>query len=107
MPTHSHEREGEKQSIFIEGFDEEIGLPVEFLKPEVVRRTAAAMDPRIFDEVVLVRDGAWRDTHAGQDAPPRGRDPMVMGRIVLRGANRWDRRTLSFLVAWFFDSALI
>jgi len=108
MPEHEHQpRAGsDRQDIVVSGFDEQIALPVEFLKPSVVQRTARAIDLKIFDQIVLIRDGAAQDTFAGASQPPRG-DPMVVGRVMLRrpGAHRWERpKVLSFLIAWFFDT---
>lgn len=70
-------------------FDENLELPVEFMKPVVIERTTAAMTRKIFDEIAITNDWDW----------PRRNDPMVIGRI--KGANK---KFTSFLIAWFIDT---
>lgn len=66
------------------------GLDRRFVRPEVVSRTAAAMRLRLFDEIVCVRG-------TGGNVPRRGRDPIVLGRIV------GQQGSAAFLIAWFVD----
>lgn len=84
------EPNGEKVTVYSKwasAFSEEIGFPVDFLKPVVVELTGKAMARKIFDEVVL----------CGNEQ--RG-DPMVLGRIY----DRATKRSTSFLIAWFIDT---
>lgn len=101
FPETSHytrESDGKRtHSMTIEGFDDQLALPVEFMKPLVVQRTGAAMKLKIFDEIVIVKGSK------------RG-DPLVIGRIInAYGGRKWHTRTaeLSFLIAWFVDTATI
>ena len=71
------------------GYDEEIALPVDFLKPSIIQMTGAAMNKKIFDELAVTQEASM----------PKG-DPMVIGRIV----DRRNNRRISFLVAWFVDT---
>lgn len=66
-----------------------VELPVEFLKPEVIARTSAALEARIFDEVGIVRE--------------TGGDPLVIG-IIRRPWRRHDLGA-AFLIAHFVDTA--
>lgn len=70
-------------------FDDNLELPVEFMKPVVVERTTAAMARKIFDEIAITNDFDW----------PRRNDPMVIGRI--KGV---QKKFTSFLIAWFVDT---
>lgn len=94
--------------LTIRGFDEDIALPVEFLKPTVVKRTGEALELKVFDEIVLVHNGQTGDSRGA--IRTRKGDPLVIGRIFDVGAGRkvWQRRrVLSFLIAWFVDTKAI
>ena len=75
---------------------ETLELPADFLKPKVIQRTTAAAAMKIFDEIAV--SPSW---------PNRGKDPMVLGRIRGRDDGYGHGRTLTFLVAWFIDTASI
>ena len=70
-------------------WDDEIGLPVEFLKPTIVEMTGNAMARKLFDEIALTKDSKIRDG-----------DPMVLGRI----RDRKNKKMMTFLIAWFIDT---
>jgi hypothetical protein len=80
------------------GWDTDIELPVEFLKPAVVARTGKVMMRKLFDEVAVV--GASSRYTSGR---ARKIDPMVVGSVI-DGVNK---RKLWFLVAWFVDTSEI
>lgn len=66
------------------------GIDRRFMRPRVVKQLTAAMEHRIFDEIVCVSPANTRRT---------SRDPIVLGRVV-------SGRTVSaFLIAWFVDTA--
>lgn len=69
-------------------FDETIDFPFKLAKVQVLNATAEAAALKIFDEM-----GVAPATRA------KG-DPMVIGRINLRGA----RKSVDFVVAWFLDT---
>lgn len=69
-------------------FDEDVVLPVQFMKPAVIKRTGLCMEPRIFDEIAVCLEP--------------GSDPIVLG--ILNDASRPGRQ-ICFLVAWFVDTA--
>jgi hypothetical protein len=65
-------------------------FPFQLVKTEVLDMTAAAMQKKIFDELgVLPRT--------------RGADPIVAGRIVLKGSSPRTSKRVNFMVAWFLD----
>lgn len=67
-------------------------FPFQLVKTEVLDMTAAAMQKKIFDELgVLPRT--------------RGADPIVAGRVNLKGNNPRQTKRVSFMVAWFLDLA--
>lgn len=72
-----------------DGFNEELSLPVEFLKPTIVELTGSAMTRKLFDEIAITKDSTIRDG-----------DPMVLGRI----RDRRNKKLMSFLIAWFVDT---
>lgn len=78
---------------------EEIALPGEFLKPMVVKRLEQAMADKIFDEIIVT---------PGRRERRRG-DPMVLGRVLARRRDypNDSPRMLTFLIAWFQDTAVI
>lgn len=67
------------------------GLNIQFIRPEVISRTAGAMTHRIFDEIVTVRPVS--------SIRRRSRDPIVLGRII----DKATRRCCAFMIAWFVD----
>lgn len=90
--TDSDGKQVTKYLAWATDFSEEFGLPVEFMKPTVIQRTGKTMARKIFDEIAITGDPAWT----------RG-DPMVLGRI----RDRKNRKEITFLVAWFVDTAVI
>lgn len=74
-------------------FDDDIGLPVEFLKPTIVQKTGKCMMRKLFDEIAVVQN-QWNPASGTKG------DPMVVGRII----DRRNRKAMSFLVAWFIDT---
>ncbi len=71
------------------GFDEELGLPIEFMKPTVIQMAGKTFTRKIFDEVAIVENQMNTDV-----------DPMVIGRII----DRKNNKRITFLVAWFLDT---
>lgn len=80
---------------YARAFNEEIGLPVEFLKPTIIEMTNKGMARKIFDEVAII-DGNIPDGRGGRGKP----DPLVVGTII----DRANRKRMSFLIAWFVDT---
>ena len=99
-PKHSYTMQtvGGKQThdLSIWGFDDDIALPAEFLRPNVIKRTGAALKMKVFDELVVA-------------VGVKGGDPMVIGRIYdyARGRKWYQRKAISFLVAWFVNTSAI
>lgn len=69
------------------------GLHRRFVRPEVISRTAGAMQRRIFDEIVTVRPAQTRHRCS--------LDPIVLGRII----DKETKRCSAFPVAWFVEPA--
>lgn len=73
--------------IPVEEFDD-VGIPMQLARPEIMTATGRAMALQLFDEVGIARD------------PARYPDPIVIGRIR---NPRPKRPAVSFFIAWYFD----
>ena len=67
-----------------------VDFPFRFAKPEILERTADAMQLLCFDDIGMLPNRNKR----------RG-DPMIIGRISTK------KRTVSFLITWFVDTRAI
>jgi hypothetical protein len=68
----------------------EIEFPFQLARTEILEMTAAAMHKKVFDELGIL--------------PRRpSTDPMVVGRISLKGRPNYNRKSVNFMVAWFLD----
>lgn len=88
----SGEKKGQYQHVpyfFADEF-KDVVFPVTIVRPEIIKRTAAAIRKRIFDEIGLV----------GQN--PK-KDPIVMGTIIRPWVATWGARRLNFFIAWWMD----
>jgi hypothetical protein len=74
--------------LLIGDFDDEIGLPVQFMKPTLVKRLGEALDLKIFDEIEVVNGHV---------------DPLIVGHVIERTSD--TRKRTSFLIAWFVNTA--
>lgn len=67
-------------------------FPVRFVAPQVLQQAQAGMALRVFDEIGMV----------SQSASTRGRDPILVGRIL--SSQDWrTRRVATFFLAWWLD----
>lgn len=88
--TSQKQGDGSNVSLYYAtGFDEEIALPVEFLKPLIIERTGKAIDLKIFDELAIVYDGVT-ESKASPTTRTKG-DPMVIGRIISGTPNGYSK----------------
>jgi hypothetical protein len=87
-----------KAIAYATAFDEELALPVDFLKPTIVEMTGKTMARKLFDEIAVV-DGVPRSRNAFVSNSTKG-DPLVVGVIL----DRVNRKRMSFLIAWFVDT---
>lgn len=69
----------------------DVDIPMAMAKPILASALDRAMALKVFDELGIC-----------PEARRRNRDPMVVGRIVLREG--YDRRRVCFLVAWYLDT---
>lgn len=72
------------------------GINRQFMRPEIMSRTAAAMTLKIFDEIATVTPTS---TKRGR----RGPDPIVLGRVV----DPVSGKAAAFLIAWFVDTETV
>lgn len=86
--TDSNKKERQQTVWFPISFQDELEMPVELCKPQLLDRTRAAMATKLFDEIGVVRD----DHRWGR----RG-DPMVVGTILDPTRNG---RRFAFFLAW-------
>lgn len=78
------------------GFVDEIGFPVQAVKPVVLDATSRALALKIFDSIGVVRNGG-----AGGWVQRRG-DPIVVGRLH---DPRGNGRMVTFFVAWWLNTS--
>lgn len=78
-----------------DGFIEEIGFPVQAVKPIVLDATQRALAMKIFDSIGVVQNGG-----AGGFVQRRG-DPIVVGRLV---DPRGNGKMVTFFVAWWLNT---
>lgn len=74
-------------------WSEEIDFPISVARPEIMSETARAMALQIFDEFGV------------QDGPSRKGDPLVVGRIIDPRSTTYNRRWVTFLLAWYVNTA--
>jgi predicted transcriptional regulator len=67
----------------------EVEFPIAAAQAEVMTATQEAMALKVFDAI-------------GICPPQRKGDPLIIGQIMMPGP-RWNRRTVSFLIAWHLD----
>lgn len=78
-------------------FDEEIDFPIAVARPEIMTATQAAMALEIFDEFGV-------QAGATQQSRMRG-DPLVVGRIIDPRSTTYNRKWVTFLIAWYVNTA--
>jgi len=89
--------DGKKKEItYITGdeYVEEIGFPVQAVRPVVMDATQRAMALRIFDQIGLVANG-------GREYVQQRGDPIVVGRLI---DPRGNGRMVTFFVAWWLNT---
>lgn len=79
-----------------DGFEDEIGFPIQAVKPVVLDATQRALALKIFDSIGVVRNGG-----AGGWVQRRG-DPIVVGRVI---DPRGNGRMVTFFVAWWLNTS--
>lgn len=92
-------KDGKKETVrefTTDGFTEEIGFPVQAVKPIVLDATQRALALKIFDSIGVVRNGG-----AGGWVQRRG-DPIVVGRLI---DPRGNGRMVTFFVAWWLNTS--
>jgi hypothetical protein len=67
----------------------EVEFPIAAAQAEVMTATQEAMTLKVFDAI-------------GICPPQRKGDPLIIGQIMMPGP-RWNRKTVSFLIAWHLD----
>lgn len=98
---HAKNAEGEwryRDVYYPSDFDCEIEFPVALAKPEIMSATAEAMALKCFDEIGVL------GVPAGQTARGKRPDPMVVGRIIDPRSTTYNRRYVSFVLAWYIDT---
>lgn len=85
----------EKRSYFPTEFNDEIEFPVALVKPHIIAETQRAMKARVFDQVGVVRGGAYVS---------RRDDPIVCARIIDPTRNG---KAVTFFIAWWLDREMI
>lgn len=82
-------------------YRDEIDFPVIAVKPIIMEATARAMALRIFDDIGVAH---------GPDTTSRKRrrsDPIVVGRLHDPRSSRYNKRYVTFFIAWWLDTAVL
>lgn len=76
--------------LWSEDFDE-IEFPLNMAKPAIMEATGQAMAEKIFDELGVLPD------------PRRKADPVILGTIIDPRSTTYNKRVVSFVVAWHLN----
>lgn len=78
---------------------DEIDFPISVARPEIMSETARAIALEIFDELG-VQEGTQR---RGRSGAAKG-DPLIVGRIIDPRSTTYNRRWVTFLLAWYVNT---
>lgn len=78
--------------FFAHSFRSEIDFPFVMAKPEIFNATARAMADKVFDEIGSL-----------PGVKPKG-DPIIVGRIRDPRSTTYNKKFISFLIAWYVDT---
>lgn len=90
---------GEKRKKFMyfaKEFAEKIDFPLSIAKPVIMDRVAEAMQMKIFDEIGVL-----------PNRREKKKDPIVVGIIKRPGGDKYNKRRLMFLLAWYVDTKVL
>jgi hypothetical protein len=71
---------------------QDIDFPFTTAKPQILSATARAMADKVFDEIGVLPGKRKRE------------DPIVVGRIIDPRSDRYTKRFVTFLIAWFLET---
>lgn len=74
---------------------DEFEFPLSMAKPKIMKATSRAMALKIFDEIGICPED------------PKRQDPMIIGKIFIPMSTGYDRRRLSFIIAWHLNTGTI
>lgn len=83
------------------GFREEIDFPLIAVKPIVMQATSDALHRFLFDQVGIATGGDYATV---QSQRRRRSDPMVVGQIIDPRSTKYQRRVVSFFIAWWLNT---
>lgn len=92
--TYTDPKTGEKKNRdhwVVSDFDEVLDFPIKAVKPEVLQATAEAMARKLFDEIGVI-----------EHRPKQ--DPIVVGKILDPRSTAYNRRYVTFFVAWWLNT---
>ena len=90
----------EREQVFrASEWNDEIDFPISVARPEIMTETARAMALEIFDEFG-VQEGTKRQARTG---PVKG-DPIVVARMIDPRGSQFNRRFVTFLIAWYVNT---
>jgi hypothetical protein len=82
-----------------EDWKSEIEFPLTMAKPQIMEATSRAMALNIFDEFGILTEDA--------KVTRKRQDPLIVGRILDPRSTAYDRKVLTFVIAWFLDTKVI
>ena len=82
-----------------EAWKDEIEFPLSMAKPQIMEATSRAMALNIFDEFGILPEDA--------KVTRKRQDPLIVGRILDPRSTKYDRKVLTFVIAWFLDTRVI
>lgn len=95
LPTGGKDSAGKDETAvyhFAKNFRPEIDFPFATAKPAILSAAARALADKVFDEIGVL-----------PGRRPKG-DPILIGRIRDPRGDKFNRKAVSFLIAWFVDT---
>ncbi len=92
--TPEEKTKGNKIYYWADSFNE-VEFPLAMSKPHIMEATSRAMALKIFDEFGIL------------PAAHRYQDPMIVARLVDPRSNKYNRRVVTFILAWHLDTSLL
>lgn len=80
-------------------WDPTLDFPLTMAKPQIMEATSRAMALNIFDEFGILPEDA--------KVTRKRQDPLIVGRILDPRSTKYDRKVLTFVIAWFLDTKVI
>lgn len=88
-------KDGAAETYYFAKEFQDCDFPFTVAKPEILSATALAMMDKVFDEIGVLPGSKKRKA-----------DPIIVGRII-DPRSTYDKRFVTFLIAWFVDTSVL